>query len=249
LSAALPEAIYTHGNISKPIALSIVSPPKAAVGPSPKAEPVATGLRSHLLQENKPAAKPTPIGPRKPSRDKALAARRVIKKRAAKASRTKAVTRPEPALGLEDRIGPVLEPSLGHAPERLDRKIEGASSFKTASISNHTNQDERKNIETAQAYGSTEGSITYATPKYKENARPRYPDMARRRGYEGRTLLRVEVLESGKVGRIRIAASSGFDVLDRAALTSVRDWTFVPGTENGNNMRQWVMVPIKFSLR
>lgn len=249
LSAALPEAMHTHGNIYKPITLSIVPPSKAAVSPSPKAELVETGLKPRLLPKSEAGAKPTSIPPKKRSRDKPVTAKRVIKKRAAKSSRTKAVTRPEQALGLENKIEPVPEPSFGYVPEGPDKKIDGESPFKTASISNHTNQDEGKNIETPQAYGSTEGSITYATPRYKENPRPRYPDMARRRGYEGRTLLRVEVLESGRVGRIEIVASSGFDVLDRAALTSVRDWTFVPGTENGNNMRQWVMVPIKFSLR
>jgi protein TonB len=94
-----------------------------------------------------------------------------------------------------------------------------------------------------------EDLIEYAKPKYKENPLPHYPRVARRRGYEGQTVLRVEVLQNGKVGQIEMATSSGFEVLDEAALRSVRNWTFVPGTKNGTRIDQWVMVPVTFSLK
>jgi protein TonB len=90
--------------------------------------------------------------------------------------------------------------------------------------------------------------VVYARPKYDENPVPPYPRVARKRGYTGETLLRVEVLETGKVGGIEVAKSSGFDVLDRAALKSVKKWGFVPGTKDGKNIRQWVVVPVRFSL-
>ena len=91
--------------------------------------------------------------------------------------------------------------------------------------------------------------LSTAQRRYKENPPPNYPKVARIRGYEGSTRLKVEVLESGKVGRIEIASSSGFEVLDKAALESVKNWTFTPGTRSGENIRQWVMVPVRFSLR
>lgn len=93
-----------------------------------------------------------------------------------------------------------------------------------------------------------EGVITFAMPRYKDNPPPRYPRMAKRHGYEGRTVLEVEVFENGRVGKVFIAESSGFDVLDRAALKSVKKWIFVPGTENGQCVRQQVMVPVRFDL-
>jgi len=92
-------------------------------------------------------------------------------------------------------------------------------------------------------------AVVDAQPKYKENPSPLYPKIARRRGYEGRTVLRVEVLESGSVGQLEIASSSGFEVLDNAALQSVKGWRFFPGKRNGTKIRQWVMVPVRFSLR
>ena len=59
----------------------------------------------------------------------------------------------------------------------------------------------------------------------------------------------MEVLETGEVGGIEVANSSGFDLLDEASVRAVKDWHFVPGTKNGNRVRQWVMVPIRFSLK
>jgi protein TonB len=95
----------------------------------------------------------------------------------------------------------------------------------------------------------TKAVITYARPEYKKNPPPRYPGIARRRGYQGRTNLKVEVLKSGRVGRIKMVTSSGFDVLDKAALEAVKGWRFIPGTRNGNRTRQWVVVPIRFRLQ
>jgi protein TonB len=91
--------------------------------------------------------------------------------------------------------------------------------------------------------------VVSARPRYAENPPPPYPRAARQRGYEGRTVLRVEVLETGKVGGIEVANSSGFDLLDEASVRAVKDWHFVPGTKNGKRIGQWVVVPIRFSLK
>lgn len=249
LSAALPKAMHTHGNMREPMALSIVRPHTAAAGPSPKHEPAETGRKPHVVPKSQDIPKRAFIPKSKPSQKKPRTARPAIKKRDLKISQPKEVTRLAPAFAPQDKVESVPERSFGHAPEGVDKTTEGGSAFNTASLPSVTTEEEGDNIGTPEGYGSVEAMITYATPKYKENPLPLYPNMARKRGYEGRTLLRVEVLESGKVGRTEIATSSGFDVLDRAALASVKDWTFLPGTENGKNMKQWVVVPIKFSLR
>jgi protein TonB len=91
--------------------------------------------------------------------------------------------------------------------------------------------------------------IVYARPKYKETPLPRYPKVARRRGYEGQTLLQVQVLKSGRVGQIKVMSSSGYNVLDKAALQSVKDWIFLPCMKSGVKIDQWVMIPVRFSLK
>lgn len=96
--------------------------------------------------------------------------------------------------------------------------------------------------------GAIEERVVFARPKYKENPLPVYPKIARRRGYEGKTILRVKVLADGKTGRVEVEESSGFEMLDNAAVDSVSKWIFMPGAVNGKKMEQWINVPIRFVL-
>ena len=62
--------------------------------------------------------------------------------------------------------------------------------------------------------------------------------------------LDVYVLESGKVGDVRIKKSSGFERLDDAAVKEVkRSWRFVPGTENGKPVAMWRAFAVTFDLK
>jgi len=145
---------------------------------------------------------------------------------------------------------PVAEP--GHFEEKVAKSHAkppvGGVAVGTAFVPGEAHTDSQKDI---AALGGQRGHdvIVYARPKYKENPLPYYPKVARRRGYEGQALLRVEVLESGRVGQIKVMTSSGYEVLDKAALKSVKGWIFVPGTKSGVKVDQWVMVPVRFSLR
>lgn len=98
------------------------------------------------------------------------------------------------------------------------------------------------------AKGSGQGAEQAGYPDYKINPKPRYPMIARRSGYEGVVLLRVWVMESGKVGKIELERSSGYEVLDKSAIDTVKDWVFIPGKKNGVSISSWVMVPIRFEL-
>jgi len=91
--------------------------------------------------------------------------------------------------------------------------------------------------------------LFFAQPKYVENPKPLYPQEARKRGYEGVVVLRVEVLSNGRVGQIEIKKSSGYEVLDRSALTAVKQWRFIPANEGNGFIPCWVNIPIKFQLQ
>lgn len=90
--------------------------------------------------------------------------------------------------------------------------------------------------------------INSARPLYKQNDSPRYPLRARRMGYEGLVMLKVLVDENGRVNDLEVLQSSGYAILDKAALSSVRKWMFVPGTEGGKKKKMWVKIPIRFEL-
>ncbi|GAB5606178.1 energy transducer TonB [Sideroxyarcus sp. TK5] len=83
---------------------------------------------------------------------------------------------------------------------------------------------------------------------YLNNPRPPYPLVARRMGYQGKVVLNVEVLAEGRAGEVKLQTSSGYDILDKAALQTVKTWKFSPATRFGQPVTQWFLVPIKFSL-
>lgn len=100
-----------------------------------------------------------------------------------------------------------------------------------------------------QALGISGTNTQLAYPDYNLNPKPKYPRVARKRGYEGEVKLKVLVLKSGKVGQIEVVRPSGHEILDDSALEAVRNWVFVPGKENGKEISSWVTVPITFQLK
>jgi len=87
-----------------------------------------------------------------------------------------------------------------------------------------------------------------AIPLYRINPPPKYPRIARKRGYQGTVVLEVLVDQEGKVGDLRISESSGYSILDRAAMASVKGWVFEPGMKGDQKVDMWVKVPIRFQL-
>jgi len=96
-----------------------------------------------------------------------------------------------------------------------------------------------------------------STPKLAEapkpvvisNSPPRYPEFARRKGWEGRVFIRVSVDASGNPTAVAVAQSSGYSVLDQAALQTVKKWRFRPQVAGGRAVAGTVDVPVNFSLR
>lgn len=109
--------------------------------------------------------------------------------------------------------------------------------------------NENMNLERDFGTDSLSRNIERAFPDYKVNPKPRYPTLARRKGYEGTILLRVFVLETGGVGKVELEKSSGYEILDESALKAVKKWVFIPGKNDGKPVPSWVTVPIKFQLK
>jgi periplasmic protein TonB len=92
------------------------------------------------------------------------------------------------------------------------------------------------------------GAVLTAKPRYRTNPIPEYPIASRRRREEGVVLLNVAVDVSGTPTTISLNHSSGYPLLDRAALDAVRRWTFEPARSGGVAMFSLVVVPVRFSL-
>ncbi len=96
---------------------------------------------------------------------------------------------------------------------------------------------------------SSSGGTGVGSPRYAENPKPPYPKEARDRGHQGEVLLRVEVLASGRVGKIEVKRSSGYELLDQSALSTVKQWKFIPAKRGEDPIPLWVNIPIKFKLQ
>ena len=87
-----------------------------------------------------------------------------------------------------------------------------------------------------------------AKPDYLKNPEPEYPLAARRRRQSGSVVLNVTVSGSGRATEISIKTSSGYDLLDQAALKAVKAWEFEPARIRSVGMESKIEVPIRFKL-
>lgn len=91
--------------------------------------------------------------------------------------------------------------------------------------------------------------VQASKPLYDLNPPPKYPRAAYRRNYQGTVKLDVRVTVDGSAAEVRIAQSSGYAILDRCALNTVRKWRFSPARRGGRPFEMWVEVPVRFELQ
>jgi periplasmic protein TonB len=101
---------------------------------------------------------------------------------------------------------------------------------------------------TTSATVPTLSKSTNAQPRYRENPEPQYPATAKRRRQEGSVLLEVSVNKNGSASKVEVKQSSGFSLLDEAALDAVRHWQFEPAKNNNEPVASSVEVPVAFKL-
>jgi protein TonB len=76
---------------------------------------------------------------------------------------------------------------------------------------------------------------------------PVYPAEARKNGVEGTVLLRLKILLDGRVGKVEVARSSGFPLLDRAASRSASSWRFAFDGDPPP-LGAWAKIPVRFKI-
>jgi periplasmic protein TonB len=84
---------------------------------------------------------------------------------------------------------------------------------------------------------------------YLQNPKPPYPPLAFRARIEGKVIVIAEVLPDGRAGQVRVLESSGNEMLDQSALSTVKQWRFTPARKDGVIITQAVRIPITFSLK
>lgn len=96
--------------------------------------------------------------------------------------------------------------------------------------------------------GHGRGSTSRDAEPLNGNPRPAFPKEAQHKNQSGWVVVRVEVFANGRAGDARVVESSGFAMLDEAALQAARQWRFRPAQKNGVAVRCEVEVPFQFKL-
>ncbi|WP_233216589.1 energy transducer TonB [Blastopirellula marina] len=98
----------------------------------------------------------------------------------------------------------------------------------------------------AQAKPAPLGTSKKIPPDFSNNPSPHYPVEAQRNGWKGEVLLRLTIDVDGTVSQVTIVKSSGYPILDEAAVKAVRSWRGVPTMQGGEPIvAQWEL-PIRF---
>ncbi len=84
--------------------------------------------------------------------------------------------------------------------------------------------------------------------EYLQAPQPEYPLLARRKGEEGKVVLRALINIKGRPEGVEIQTSSGSARLDEAARQAVLRAVFKPHLEDGQAVMVYAIVPIKFQL-
>jgi protein TonB len=85
-------------------------------------------------------------------------------------------------------------------------------------------------------------------PRLKHYTPPIYPLRAKGQGIEGKVFVRCVVSVGGKVLNSRILQADPVGYFEKAALKSVKRWTFIPAKIQGKRVAVRVDIPLSFSL-
>jgi TonB family C-terminal domain len=72
---------------------------------------------------------------------------------------------------------------------------------------------------------------------------------AQRRHQAGTVWLIVRVTANGRAARVELTRSSGFPLLDEAAMAAVRRWEFEPARVGAQAVASTIEIPVHFKLR
>ncbi|HVU28167.1 MAG TPA: energy transducer TonB [Verrucomicrobiae bacterium] len=94
----------------------------------------------------------------------------------------------------------------------------------------------------------TEEYVAISEPKYAQRIEPVYPEQAKRWHQQGIVVLSLYINESGALDKIEIVRSSGFPLLDNAAIRAMKMSRFNPALSGSIPIRSRAEVTVTFRL-
>ncbi|MDT3280186.1 energy transducer TonB [Shewanella scandinavica] len=157
---------------------------------------------------------------------------------------------------------PLVKNALAHKrPEHVEQELELKTEPKTAHeltnlIANVAELDAKATQNVASAASDNApfndslqtNIVELAKPLFATAPpQPTYPRIARKKGFEGTATIEVMFNELGEQLALTLVTSSGFSLLDQAAIAAVENWQFAAPTPRLASHYK-VRVPIRFAL-
>jgi protein TonB len=135
---------------------------------------------------------------------------------------------------------PIEEPDSAESPETVMTAPE-------ADVKAMIEDMPRQKAPLVQDVGTADRGAVSA-PQAESPISPRYPRGARMRGEEGVVVLLVKVDAKGRASSVTVGESSGYAVLDRAAVKAARQTRYIPGREDGQPIDGEAMFSVEFKF-
>lgn len=191
----------------------------------PPEPPASNAVHKAQVQQPKPLLKATPVDSVTSPDHKFVTPERVIEDTETPSNETQVDTAPETA-------PPIAEPLQSSVPIAMSPKAPEAGSLKLT-------QPDAGQIEAVYRH-----ELLEAIARQKN-----YPEAARRRGLEGVVLVEFIISLNGEISQVKIERTSGSNILDRAAVSSVRRLKrFKPIPEALKRNRWRLFVTIHYDL-
>lgn len=135
-------------------------------------------------------------------------------------------------------------------PEEVKKAIVEKAEEAVKPVEVQEEPPEESSVEESPAFVSleSEGVVENDEVRYAHNPPPRYPRAALLKEIQGSLLLLAEVDTEGQPLQVRVAESSGYSILDEAALEAVRKWQFIPARIGTVAVRSQVRIPVQFKI-
>lgn len=186
-----------------------------------------------------PAAAPTPPVVKKPTPVPPKVVKPVVKK---------PIPKPVPKAPPKPKPAPVVKPTQVAKAQPVAPSPAAATPLATANPNSQSSGSSSAPAKTQQTGTGGGNSAPIARDARLNNPEPPYPHESRRRGEEGRVILKVRVTKEGTAESVEVEHSSGYRRLDMIARKTVSRWRFIPAKQNNSAVAGWAGVTIIFKL-
>ena len=136
----------------------------------------------------------------------------------------------------------IIEKNLRTEIKRLEKQLSVTTNDRRTSTTQAT-----MTVTTSAPLG--DASSNHQPKPIAGNPKPVYPRLAIKQRLQGDVILTVSIQPTGAVNRITLKRSSGFKLLDSAAMDAVRHWRYEPLPKDALPVTRSDQIPINFRLK